>query len=84
MALLLALVTVSSDVAAAPLLIGVAVTAALLITSLVLVAVPTAVTRVAAHPGRARAPGVILTSTHPATAGHPKPRAPGGAAVAAA
>lgn len=82
MTVLLGLLTLVAEPGHAPLLIGVALTAALLVVAAIRLLLPTAVTRVGVGPHRARAPGVILTSTHPDAAGHSRPRAPGAIAVA--
>lgn len=83
-AVLLSVLTTASETPHAPLLVGVALAAALLLAALVQAALPITITGIAVEPRRARAPGVILAGTHPATAGHPKPRAPGRLAVARA
>lgn len=80
--ILLGLLTLVAEPGHAPLLIGVALAAALLVVAAIHLLLPTAVARVGVGPHRARAPGVILTSTHPDTAGHTRPRAPGAIAVA--
>lgn len=84
MAVLLGLLAVVAEAGNAPLLVGVALVAALLVISAIHVVLPGGVARVTVGPHRARAPGVILTSTHPDTAGHSRPRAPGAGAVALA
>ena len=84
MAVLLGFLAVVAEPGHAPLLIGVALAASLLVVSALHLLLPQAVTRVIVGPHRARAPGVILTSTHPDAPGHPRPRAPGAAAVALA
>jgi hypothetical protein len=84
MAVLLGLLAVVAEPGHAPLLIGVALAASLLVVSAFHLLLPTAVTRADVGPHRARAPGVILTSTHPDAAGRPRPRAPGATPVALA
>lgn len=81
MAVLLGLIALT-DAGHAPLLIGVALAASLLLVAAIRLLLPTAIARVEVGPHRARAPGVILTSTHPDAAGHTRPRAPGAIAVA--
>lgn len=83
-AVLLGFLTLLADTGNAPLLIGVALAASLLVVSAIHLLLPTIAARVDVGPHRARAPGVILPSTHPDAPGHPRPRAPGAIAVALA
>jgi len=84
MAVLLAVVAVVAEAGHTPLLIGVVLAAALLVIVACHVLPTPVVVRRPVGPHRARAPGVILTSTHPDTAGHARPRAPGTGMVALA
>lgn len=83
-AVLLGLLAVVTDPAQSPLLVGVALTLSMLLVSMIRLLLPAVCTGATVGPRRACAPGVILPSTHPDAAGHPRPRAPGAMAVAPA
>ncbi|MBB2893260.1 DUF6412 domain-containing protein [Flexivirga oryzae] len=80
-AVLLGLLTVAAEPGHSPLLIGVALVAALLVIAANHLLLMPVVVRCSVGPHRARAPGVVLTSTHPDAAGHARPRAPGAGMV---
>lgn len=83
-AVLLGLLTVVAEPGRAPLLVGVVLAAALLALSAIHVLPAPVLVHLRVGRHRARAPGVILTSTHPDAAGHSRPRAPGVSVVAPA
>lgn len=77
MAVLLGLLGIAAEAGSGSLLIGVALVAVLVIRAIAALVLPVAGSGAEARPQRARAPGVILPSTHPDAAGHSRPRAPG-------
>ncbi|MGN6415099.1 DUF6412 domain-containing protein [Flexivirga sp.] len=81
---LLSVLALAADTGPAPALAGVVLAGALLLSVLGRFVVPVATCTGWCGPHGARAPDAILPSTHPAAAGHPKPRAPGAASVAPA
>jgi len=83
-AMLLGLLASVAEAGHTPLVLGVVLLAALLLVTAIQVLLAPVVVRCSVGPHRARAPGVILTSTHPDAAGHSRPRAPGAGRVAPA
>lgn len=82
MAALLGVLSITGEAGHAPLLLGVVLAVSMLLISAVHLTLPTAAGDTTFDAHRARAPGVILPSSHPNAAGHPRPRAPGAMAVA--